>query len=100
MNLENKVKFYGEIIDNLKKELDILALKIKKARENNNFGTYKNLILAYKEILELYKDLANEFKEEDSNKERQIPIVYNIHVQTSEADSLISLSKQIKNLKY
>ncbi len=58
MNIETKGTLYGEIIKNLKNELSSLTEKIKKTRENNDFGTYKNLILAYKEVLGLYRELV------------------------------------------
>jgi ribosome-binding ATPase YchF (GTP1/OBG family) len=63
MNLEKKEKFYGEIINNLKEELNCLTTKIKTVRENHDFGTYKNLILAYKEVLGLYKEMIEEKKD-------------------------------------
>jgi hypothetical protein len=44
-----------EISDTLNNELKMLIPKITKARENNEFGTYKNLILAFKEVIELSK---------------------------------------------
>lgn len=52
---EKHLKF--DIMDNLKEELICLTKKIKEEREKENFGTYKNLIVAYKEILTIYKDL-------------------------------------------
>ncbi len=52
---EEPLKF--DIMDNLKEELKCLTKKIKQERESENFGTYKNLILAYKEILMILKSL-------------------------------------------
>ena len=63
MNMGQKVELYGGIIDNLKVELSSLTLKIIKTRENHDFGTYKNLILAYKEVLNLYRDLVEDKKD-------------------------------------
>lgn len=42
-----------ELIEVLDYEIEQLIEKIKKARDNDNFGTYKNLILSLKEILKL-----------------------------------------------
>jgi len=39
------------ILNTLYNEINCLIPKIAKARENEDFGTYKNLILAYKEVL-------------------------------------------------
>ena len=58
MNIEQKEIRHGEIVENLRNELNSLTAKIKKTRENNDFGTYKNLILAYKEVLSLYRELV------------------------------------------
>jgi hypothetical protein len=50
--------FEEQVIYNLKNEIELLTSKIKITRENHDFGTYKNLILAYKEVLGLYKEMA------------------------------------------
>jgi hypothetical protein len=72
-NKENVKTFNENVTDNLKNELESLTTLVKRARENGDFGTYKNLILAYKEVLGLYKELTNE----DFN----IPITYNFHIE-------------------
>lgn len=56
-NKEDTRTFEQQIVDNLKKEIEFLNAKITKVRENHDFGTYKNLILAYKEVLGLYKEM-------------------------------------------
>jgi len=48
--------FEENIIDNLQNELKFLNEKLIKTRESGDFGTYKNLIQAYKEILLIYYD--------------------------------------------
>jgi hypothetical protein len=95
---ENIKSFDESIVDNLKSELESLTIKIQKTRENHDFGTYKNLILAYKEVLGLYKESVD-IKQDVLN--------YHIHI-----DKVISntedLGRQIgeslknisKNLKY
>ena len=47
-----------EVSGNLKSEIEELSKKVKQAREFENWGTYKNLILAYKEIVKMYNDIA------------------------------------------
>lgn len=59
MNLETKHDLYGDIGNNLKTELELLTVKIKECRETGNYGTYKNLIQAYKDILHLYIEIIN-----------------------------------------
>lgn len=54
---ENNKSFSELVIDNLKNEIESLTFKIQKVRENHDFGTYKNLILAYKEVLNLIIDM-------------------------------------------
>lgn len=54
---ENNKSFSELVIDNLKNEIELLTFKIQKVRENHDFGTYKNLILAYKEVLNLIIDM-------------------------------------------
>lgn len=45
---------FNEMITNtLEEEVIVLYEKIREARENENYGTYKNLIQAYKEILDM-----------------------------------------------
>lgn len=53
-NKEETKTFEQQIVENLKKEIESLNEKIVKIRENHDFGTYKNLIIAYKDILNLY----------------------------------------------
>jgi uncharacterized protein YaaR (DUF327 family) len=55
-------QFTNDIIQNLQNELSALNPKLIRTRENNDFGTYKNLILAYKEVLELYKEMTEKNK--------------------------------------
>ena len=72
----NKPNVYV-ILDTLFNEINCLMPKIAKARENEEFGTYKNLILAYKEVLLLindtYKQYGLKMKSENNIKEK---IVY------------------------
>jgi len=45
--------FNEKVLNTLVNEIESLTPKIKTYRNNNDFGTYKNLINAYKEVLEL-----------------------------------------------
>lgn len=49
----HQYSFIEQRISNLKEEAKLLDAKIAKARNENNYGTYKNLINAYSEILKL-----------------------------------------------
>lgn len=49
------------IRDTLYDEVKCLVPKIQKARENEEYGTYKNLILAYKEVLLLVNDMYKQY---------------------------------------
>lgn len=49
------------IRDTLYDEIKCLVPKIQKARENEEYGTYKNLILAYKEVLLLINDMYKQY---------------------------------------
>jgi hypothetical protein len=55
---KNSENFEDDIVNVLKNELKCLNSKITKSRENEEFGIYKNLILAYKEVLTLYKEMT------------------------------------------
>jgi hypothetical protein len=46
-------KFIMETVDNLQIESEQLNCKMKKAREDENWGTYKNIVQAYEKILDL-----------------------------------------------
>lgn len=48
------------IINVLEVESQELACKIKKIREDENYGTYKNLVSALREVLYLIKDLKKQ----------------------------------------
>jgi hypothetical protein len=81
-SITNEEKSFDEtIIDNLKNELVSLTTKIQKTRENHDFGTYKNLILAYKEVLGLYKECVNN---------KQDILNYHVHI-----DKVISSTEDI-----
>jgi len=59
---KNTDKPTGNIILNtLFNEINCLVPKITKARENEDFGTYKNLILAYKEVLLLINNTYQQY---------------------------------------
>lgn len=45
-----------ELLEELKNEQRLLLAKIKKAREEDNIGTYKNLIQALREITYLVQN--------------------------------------------
>ncbi len=50
-----------KVKETLEHELQALEPKIQKARENRDYGTYKNLILAYKEVLNLLVNVDKNF---------------------------------------
>ena len=62
MTLEQTNIFFGDILKNLKIELELLNVKIKESRESENFGIYKNLIQTYKEILNIYTQVLRDTK--------------------------------------
>lgn len=66
-----ELSFDREVILNLKDEVKSLTSKIKSAREREDFGTYKNLILAYKEVLKLLQDTERNIKWEEKNKKEK-----------------------------
>lgn len=65
-------------LDNLEKELYLLNDKIVKARENENWGTYKNLILSYKEILNLISNFNVKAKDDFQNSKLEISTQFRI----------------------
>lgn len=84
----DEVSFNEQIIINLAHELDSLTTKIQTTRNNNEFGTYKNLVLAYKEVLALYKDMTEPKK--DSS------FVYNLNFDIAHIDSdKTAITKQL-----
>lgn len=56
----------------LEKELKELEPKITRARENNDFGTYKNMILAYKEVLHLLQEVDKNKSSIQQNNDGEI----------------------------
>jgi len=60
------------IKETLENELKALEPKIQRARDNNDFGTYKNLILAYKEVLHLIGDVEKSGIEYSDYKKDEI----------------------------
>ena len=53
--MEDNLKFLNEELEKLKK-------KIAKERENDNIGTYKNLIQAFRNVLDLVNEEENKVK--------------------------------------
>lgn len=91
MNFEQHKNVFGEVIKNLKSELDSLTILIKQARECHNFTHYKNMILAYKEILKLYKEMV---QDETVN----FPITYNFHIENIKADDKVQVEEFFKRI--
>lgn len=58
-NIIKDFKYPSSVLITLKNELACLNPKIQKARIDENWGTYKNLILAYKEVFQLMNDFIN-----------------------------------------
>lgn len=90
---DNNDLFNENIILNLKNELECLGSKIQIARSNNEFGTYKNLIMAFKEVLGLYKEMTESKKYETIN--------YSFNIDTIEANKIDPqiISKALARLK-
>lgn len=53
---EDEKPFYKKVIQTLQNEIEALTPKLQQTRENRDYGTYKNLINAYREVLNLLKD--------------------------------------------
>jgi len=51
-----KNQFQDNVINTLKGEIEALTPKLKQTREDRDYGTYKNLINAYREVLNLLND--------------------------------------------
>ncbi|MDD2627027.1 MAG: hypothetical protein PHI87_05725 [Candidatus Methanomethylophilus sp.] len=60
LNNNDKINIYI-VLNTLRNEIKCLVPKIEKARENEDYGTYKNLILAYKEVLLLINDTHKQY---------------------------------------
>lgn len=50
---ENEMTFNERVIKTLVNEIEALTPKLQQTRENKDYGTYKNLINAYREVLNL-----------------------------------------------
>jgi len=57
-----KNEFKDKVINTLKGEIDALTPKLKQTREDRDYGTYKNLINAYKEVLNLLNDYNRRYE--------------------------------------
>ena len=53
---ESEMSFQEKVLNTLKNEIEALTPKIQQTRENRDYGTYKNLINAYREVLNLIRD--------------------------------------------
>lgn len=71
INIEVLEKMMGDVLKNLKEEISELTVKVQQSRESENWGTYKNLILAYKEIVKLYQDIVEDVYKYDTNNIKQ-----------------------------
>jgi len=58
-NTDRTIEF--RILDTLYNEINCLTPKIIKTRENEEYGTYKNLILSYKEVLALINEVKKQY---------------------------------------
>jgi hypothetical protein len=65
-------KMMDDILGNLKNEIEQLTSKVQKAREDENWGTYRNLIISYKEVIKLYKEIVDEFASVNVDKTQYI----------------------------
>jgi len=55
---DNALSFKEKVMKTLVDEIDALTPKLQATRENKDYGTYKNLINAYREILNLIQNHA------------------------------------------
>jgi len=53
---ESELSFGEKVLSTLKNEIEALTPKLQQTRENREYGTYKNLINAYREVLNLIRD--------------------------------------------
>jgi len=53
---ESEISFQEKVLSTLKNEIEALTPKLQHTRENGDYGSYKNLINAYKEVLNLIRD--------------------------------------------
>lgn len=53
---ESEMSFQEKVLSTLKNEIESLTPKLQKTRENGDYGSYKNLINAYREVLNLIRD--------------------------------------------
>jgi len=58
---EDELCFKDKVMKTLVAEIEALTPKLQKTRENKDFGTYKNLINAYREILNLIQNHIKTF---------------------------------------
>ncbi len=72
----NDKSFIEKRVSNLKKEAEILDVKIANMNERGDYGTYKNLIQAYKEILTLIEryDWVLKYSEYTTGYDKQVSI--------------------------
>ena len=94
--------FNKDVLENLKSEITELNCKIKKAREEENWGTYKNIILAYTNVL----DTINKYDKETKNKKDMIDIIYTKYYENGlfndsvETNELLRLIKEELSIDY
>ncbi|MBN3359360.1 peptidoglycan endopeptidase [Clostridium botulinum] len=77
-DIKEKNMNFEKHLNNLEKELYLLNDKIVQAREDENWGTYKNLILSYKEILNLINNFNVKTNEELENNQFKVPVKFSI----------------------
>lgn len=59
---DNNISFKDKVMKTLTDEIEALTPKLQQTRENRDYGTYKNLINAYREILNLIQFNMENFK--------------------------------------
>lgn len=61
--ITDEISMSTNLVDILNNEINCLIKKIEKAREGDNIGTYKNLIIALKDVVKLRnEELSNDYK--------------------------------------
>lgn len=67
-NIGLYVSLNQSVLDNLEKEVMELGKKLEKTRSNEDYTTYKNLIVSYKEVIRLRQEIKMEIEKEENKK--------------------------------
>ncbi len=78
-NNNEDLTFNEEVVINFKKEAKELNKSLRKARDENNYSMYKNLINSYRDVVKMIQDLDwqlkySEYRLDDENGQKQVAI--------------------------